>query len=159
MKYSLLVCLFILCSCSTLKRSMIGGALIGGLVGGGGGAIFSPDEMSRDKNAYMFGVIGAAAGAFPPDALTPMGVPVDVTAVIAASLMGSIVGTIGYFILTRVLTLKLARQIFIGGMVLALIGMFFGPFGIPNAPVLQIILLEIMHFVVGGALWYFLAKS
>lgn len=104
-------------------------------------------------------LIGAAAGAFPPDALTPMGVPVDVTAVIAASLMGSLVGTIGYFILTRVLTLKLARQIFIGGMVLALIGMFFGPFGIPNAPVLQIILLEIMHFVVGGALWYFLAKS
>lgn len=63
MKFSLLMCFIVLCSCSTLKRSMIGGALIGGLVGGGGGAIFSPDEMSRNKNAYMFGVLGAAAGA------------------------------------------------------------------------------------------------
>lgn len=103
-------------------------------------------------------LIGAAVGAFPPDALTPMGVPVDVTAVIAVSLMGSLVGTIGYFILTRVLTLQLARQVFTGGVVLVLIGMFFSPFGIPNAPALQIILLEIMHLVVGGALWYFLAK-
>lgn len=63
MKYSSFLCLLILCSCSTLKRSVIGGALIGGFVGGGGGAIFSPDEMSRDKNAYMFGILGAAAGA------------------------------------------------------------------------------------------------
>ena len=109
-------------------------------------------------NAVLY-LIGSAVGAFPPDALTPMGVPVDVTAVIGASVMGSLAGTIGYFILTRVLALKLARQVFTGGVVLALIGMFFTPFGIPNAPVLQIILLEIMHVVVGGALWYFLAKG
>lgn len=53
----------ILASCSTLKKSMLSGALIGGVVGGSGGAIFSPDPMSRDKNAYLGGVIGAVAGA------------------------------------------------------------------------------------------------
>ncbi len=42
---------------------MMSGALIGGFVGGSGGVIFSPDSMSRDKNAYLGGVIGAVAGA------------------------------------------------------------------------------------------------
>jgi hypothetical protein len=42
---------------------MIGGALIGGLVGSSGGMIFSPDPMSRDKNSYLFGVLGATVGA------------------------------------------------------------------------------------------------
>jgi hypothetical protein len=63
MKISLLLLLMTLASCSTLKKSMLSGALIGGVVGGSGGAIFSPDPMSRDKNAYLGGVIGAVAGA------------------------------------------------------------------------------------------------
>lgn len=63
MKPSILVALIVLTSCSTLKKSLISGALLGGVVGGSGGAIFSPDEPSRPKNAYMFGVLGAVAGA------------------------------------------------------------------------------------------------
>ncbi len=58
-----LILMFLLCSCSTLNRSMISGALIGGLAGASGGAIFSPDEFSRDKNAYVGGMVGAVAGA------------------------------------------------------------------------------------------------
>jgi hypothetical protein len=42
---------------------MTSGVLIGGLVGGTGGAVFSPDSESTDKNAYLGGVIGAVAGA------------------------------------------------------------------------------------------------
>lgn len=62
MKTSLLVLMLMSCSCSTLKKSLASGALLGGLVGGAGGAIFSPDQNSQSKNAYMFGVIGAVAG-------------------------------------------------------------------------------------------------
>ena len=63
MRPSILVVLLFFSSCSSLKKSLTSGALIGGLVGGAGGAIFSPDESSGPKNAYMFGVIGAVAGA------------------------------------------------------------------------------------------------
>lgn len=63
MKISLFIAIVLLSSCSTLKRSMISGALIGGVVGGTGGAIFSPDSGSRDKNAYLFGIVGSAIGA------------------------------------------------------------------------------------------------
>ena len=63
MKTSLLALLLLSCSCSTLKKSLTSGALLGGIVGGAGGAIFSPDQNSQSKNAYMFGVIGAVAGA------------------------------------------------------------------------------------------------
>lgn len=63
MKISSLAILLLLSSCSSLKKSLMSGALLGGIVGGAGGAIFSPDEGSQSKNAYMFGVLGAAAGA------------------------------------------------------------------------------------------------
>ncbi len=63
MKCSLLIVLFFLSSCSTFKKSIGAGAIVGGLVGGTGGAVFSPDQYSRDKNAYMGSVIGALAGA------------------------------------------------------------------------------------------------
>lgn len=63
MKFSLLFTLILLSSCSTLKKSIGVGAIIGGLVGGTGGAVFSPDEYSRDRNAYMGSMVGALAGA------------------------------------------------------------------------------------------------
>lgn len=62
MKTKMLFILILCSSCSTLKKSMTSGALIGGLVGGTGGAVFSPDRESTDKNTYLGGVIGAIAG-------------------------------------------------------------------------------------------------
>ena len=55
--------LILLSSCSSLNRSMITAALVGGVAGVGGGMVFSPDNYSRDKNAYLGGVFGAIAGA------------------------------------------------------------------------------------------------
>lgn len=52
-----------LSSCSTLKRSLIAGAMTGGSLGATGGAVFSPQQNDRDKNSYLFGVLGAALGA------------------------------------------------------------------------------------------------
>lgn len=62
MKLNLILICFLCSSCSTLNKSLIAGALISGAVGSLGGAVFSPDQESRDKNAYLFGIIGAAAG-------------------------------------------------------------------------------------------------
>jgi hypothetical protein len=58
----LMLMLFLMESCSTLKRSMGAGAIVGGLVGGAGGAVFSPNRESVDQNAYLFSLLGAAAG-------------------------------------------------------------------------------------------------
>ncbi len=63
MRCSQLIFIIFLSSCSSLKNSIGAGALIGGIVGGTGGAVFSPDEYSRDKNAYLGSVLGAVAGA------------------------------------------------------------------------------------------------
>ena len=53
-------------------------------------------------NALLY-FIGAALGAFPADALTPMGVPVDVTAILSISVVATVAAIIGYFVLTRLL--------------------------------------------------------
>lgn len=59
---SLLVILNLMSSCSTLNKSMIAGGLAGGILGSLGGMMFSPDRTSDARNAYMFGVAGAALG-------------------------------------------------------------------------------------------------
>jgi hypothetical protein len=102
--------------------------------------------------------IGVALGAFPPEALTPAGQPVSAVPVIVATVVGSIAGIIGYSILTRFINRPRVDYIFIGLAVLVLIGMVFTPFGIQNVPVAQIVILEIMHLVVGGALIYWLTQ-
>ncbi|MBG59507.1 MAG: hypothetical protein CMJ16_03515 [Peredibacter sp.] len=62
MNFKILLLLFIFASCSSLKRTLITSAATGALVGASGGATFSPDDESRAKNAYLFGLLGAAAG-------------------------------------------------------------------------------------------------
>lgn len=52
-----------LSSCSTLKKSMASGAIVGALVGGLAGSIFSPNNESVPANAFMLGGLGAMAGA------------------------------------------------------------------------------------------------
>lgn len=63
MKSSLFVLFFFLASCANLKKTVIASALTGAIVGAAGGATFSPDEESVDKNTYLFGIGGALAGA------------------------------------------------------------------------------------------------
>lgn len=63
MRINILAILILCTSCSTLKRSVTSGALIGGVLGGTGGAVFSPDQESTDKNAYLGGILGALLGA------------------------------------------------------------------------------------------------
>lgn len=109
-------------------------------------------------NAVLY-FVGAAAGGFPPEALTQMGVPVDIIAIANISVMATVAAIVGYFVLTRLLSLQRAQQIFVGLAVLILLGMGMTPFTIASAPVLQIVLLEVMHLVLGGALVYFLVRS
>ncbi len=63
MKISTLLLLLSLASCSTTKREILGAALLGGIVGGTGGMLFSPNVESKNQNAYLFGVLGAATSA------------------------------------------------------------------------------------------------
>ncbi len=61
--YFLIPLILLSTSCSSLKRALLSGAIGGALVGATGGAVFSPTRGDRDKNAYLFGILGAAAGA------------------------------------------------------------------------------------------------
>ena len=46
-----------------MERSALAGAISGGGLGATGGAVFSPRQEDRDKNAYLFGVLGSLVGA------------------------------------------------------------------------------------------------
>lgn len=98
-------------------------------------------------NAVLF-FIGSLF-TFPPDAITPLGVPITIGAVISITLLGGVVATFGYTILTRFLNISTANRVMWIAAVLVLIGMFFSPFGITNVSIAQIVVLEIMHLVAG----------
>lgn len=59
----MLIALILLSSCSTRKRTMIASAVSTAIIAGAGGAIFTPNEESKNANTYVFGLLGAAAGA------------------------------------------------------------------------------------------------
>jgi hypothetical protein len=63
MKVIMLSILILCASCSSLKRSVLAGALSGGLAGAAGGAVFSPNRVDQNKNTYVFGLLGAVVGA------------------------------------------------------------------------------------------------
>jgi uncharacterized membrane protein YeaQ/YmgE (transglycosylase-associated protein family) len=58
----LIVSLFILSGCSTLKQSMTTASIIGGIAGGIAGGILSPNKPSILPNVVLFGALGAVAG-------------------------------------------------------------------------------------------------
>lgn len=62
MRTSFAILLIMLSSCSSFKRTLISSALTGGMLGAIGGNTFSPNEESRDRNAYLFGAVGALTG-------------------------------------------------------------------------------------------------
>lgn len=62
MKFSLLLIMVVVSSCSSFTRTVVATAFTGAVIGATGGAAFSPDEESINRNAYLFGVAGALAG-------------------------------------------------------------------------------------------------
>ena len=63
MSIRMIILLGFLTGCSTVAKTTFVSSLAGGMVGAAGGAIFSPEKESRDKNSFVFGLAGAAAGA------------------------------------------------------------------------------------------------
>lgn len=98
--------------------------------------------------------VGSALGAFPPDARTPMGPPITWVSVTIMTLLGGVVGALGFLVMERMLGSSRARKLFVALSVLVLVVFFFAPFSIQNAPAAEIVVLEIMHLVVAGSLIY-----
>jgi len=88
-----------------------------------------------------------------------MGAPVDIIAILGISVASTVAAIVVYFLLLRFLSRERVNQVFVILAVLVLVGMAFNPLGITNAPMLQIVLLEVMHVVLGGALVYYLVKA
>lgn len=57
-----ILCLF-LCSCSSMKKTLIYSAMAGGATGATAGAVLSPNNESRGANAAVFGLLGAGVAA------------------------------------------------------------------------------------------------
>lgn len=62
MNIKIILLTLLLSSCSTFKKTAITSAVIGGVVGGLGGMVFSPNKQDESKNAFLFGAIGSAMG-------------------------------------------------------------------------------------------------
>ncbi len=60
MKYILI---FLILSCSSLKKTMLTTASSGAVIGGAGGRIFSPNDEDKNKNTFLWGGISALLGA------------------------------------------------------------------------------------------------
>ena len=57
--FEIFILTIVLCSCSSMKKTIIYSSLAGGLSGAIGGAALSPNSESRGANAAVFGLIGA----------------------------------------------------------------------------------------------------
>jgi hypothetical protein len=100
---------------------------------------------------------GVTFGGFPPDVLTPMGQPITVLPVIGMSVATILLGTLAYTILSRY-TANPNRWFLIVTAIIFIV-MLPNPLLIANAPVLMIVLLEVMHVVAAGAAIYYLTRS
>ena len=88
-----------------------------------------------------------------------MGVPVDSVAIVLFSVFSTVAAIVVYFLLHRFLDVARASQVFLILAVVILLVMAYNPFTIPDVPAMQIVLLEVMHLVLGGALVFFLRKA
>ncbi|MCK5074651.1 MAG: hypothetical protein KAQ98_14570 [Bacteriovoracaceae bacterium] len=59
----ILILLLFLCSCSSMKRTILYSSLAGGMAGATAGALLSPDKESTGFNTAIFGLTGAAVAA------------------------------------------------------------------------------------------------
>lgn len=55
----IILTIFSLSSCSSLKKTLVYSALAGGMTGAAAGVLLSPDKDSQGANAAVFGLIGA----------------------------------------------------------------------------------------------------
>ena len=112
--------------------------------------------VAAGVNALLY-FVGSALGGFPADVLTPSGLPVTVAPVVIMSAVLILIGTAVYWLLCRFVANP--NRWFTIVAVLVLVVMAYGPFTLPNAPTLMIVLLEIMHLVAGGTAIYCLTQE
>lgn len=103
--------------------------------------------------------VGAALGAFPADVLTPVGEPITFLPVVIATTAGVVMALVGYLLLSRFLAPARLNRIFTILLALIIVASFVTPFGIEGAPVMMIALLNLMHVVLGLAIWQFMARQ
>ena len=109
-------------------------------------------------NAVLY-LVSNALGWFPADVLSPVGTPITLGPVIGMTVFGAVAGTVGYLVLSRFLSRAQANRWFTILAVVVLVLMTTTPLGLSGAPVMQIVMLEVMHLVIGVALIYYLPKS
>lgn len=107
-------------------------------------------------NAVLY-FVGAALGWIPDTVLTPMGLPVTIVPVMASTVVALVVATIVYSILNR-FTRNPNRWFTIIAVVILVVSAV-SPLSLPGAPVMMIVVLEVMHLVAGIAAIYFLRQS
>jgi hypothetical protein len=113
------------------------------------GAVFQTGMNATFISSISNALIYSAAKlfTFPEGALTPMGVPITVAPVIFNTMLGGIGAMVGFFVLSQFLPRPTANRVMWGIAVVVIVGMSTIPFQIENAPISQIIFLEIMHLV------------
>ncbi len=100
-------------------------------------------------NTVLF-FVGGAAGAVPQNVIIPnAGQPLTVIPVIISSILPSVVAGLVLALLNRFTKKPLLVFNIIAGVFLVL--SFFSPLSIPGAPTNMIVLLNVMHAVVAGA--------
>jgi hypothetical protein len=107
-------------------------------------------------NAVLY-FIGAALGWIPNTVLTEMGQPITIVLVVASTIVALVVATIVYSILNRFTSNPNRWFMIIAVIVLVVSAM--RPLSLPGAPVMMIVVLEVMHLVAGIAAIYFLPQS
>jgi hypothetical protein len=121
-------------------RSYLAGSVRAALFAAGGAAVV---------NGVLY-LGGDVLGAFPETATVPRrGGPLTLAPVVALSLMAPLMGMGIYILLSRFT--RRAFGLFLALAAAVLVFMAFPPFEIEGAPVLQVILLQVMHLVTAGA--------
>lgn len=109
-------------------------------------------------NAVLY-FVGSLFGWFPETVLTPMGEPLTIVNIVLLTAIGGVAGTLVYLLLSRFLAKTRADTVFMVLAVLVIVAMAITPLQLPGAPVMMIVMLEIMHLVAGGLPVYFLTRT
>lgn len=86
---------------------------------------------------------------FTADAITALGGPVNLPAVVISTLLIGLIAALGYLTLTRFFSARVARIVMWVGIAPMLLVPAANPFGIAIVPVAGMVILEVMHIVAG----------